>query len=1034
MVLDGFHDFFGSFLTLKEIVPNTSPSVEINGKTSRKQTTTTKASAVLSKPNKRRIKKDAPSAEKEDVGLGRAQNKTGTTKPKAIEMPPNNDGGSVFTPSSLEEKNTDVDDDDRAACCLCHCALDFSDRAAFFQADRQKEAQEHENNASSDEASLYYQPTDPYVPQNLYDPYNALVYCDGCNRLYHQKCHFVPLMVVPRGSWNCLVCTTSQKMTNTQSKRKTNGKKSSTQNLPFTKAQLKRMFQSPPPPAKQQQLLTEEGNAVYHTRDEKEWEVHTRHAKAVLWHKTLTQTLPNSISSALSNWRQAQTAFETLTRTRKNRQYFLESSTSSSRGSQELAQTLVKMSGAKLRMRQIVMNLEQIRLNPERHIRLIDEWCQGILNETKTNRSAAAKASSTTGTAHTARPPPKSFLERVVFPFGQYPARSIPRTAEMEEIEEEEANALQLPQTTVVKGNSDIPQEIVTTTAASTSTETITSSGKCNGNKKKTKTDQVGDKKPNKKSKKGESEEKEREKQAGKHEDSDSSNSSGISLDDLVCCICLIGDATDENDLLLCDGKGCFRAYHMNCLEPRVTQEEVEATEGEDWFCPLCTNLAECMHMIQSNTEGDEWDRRRMERDYIEAMDVKKKGNSGKDTKDDDDDDDDDDSLKSWDLPTQVFPRAQWEYDTALQLKAGNRNDETNALLQLFLGDGEDGQDGNTAASNMGDNDTDDEELDGHFDPGAYEEERRRQREEIAEDADDSSTHSSQATLVDMSSVELNIDEDELKALSEGSDSENNSDGESGSGEDSADDKSETRQREKKRGRRSRRLRRKDDAPKNIGADYDISNIVQGKRRRNRVDYRKLNEALFGELDESDLANIDDTEDFRVVVPKKKVSSSSSSGEEDSGEDDDDDGSGSDSDGRGSESDSDSASNKEEERKMKRNKRKRSRSSVSDGADTDSGNEAENEDSSVGFNAKKKARKAKTAPAKRKKRTASKIAKGSDKSGKSQRQKTDVSKNEMKTSSSKVSTRITTKSKDKTAKSTSKKRGRLPKLSNRKRR
>lgn len=43
----------------------------------------------------------------------------------------------------------------------------------------------------------------------------------------------------------------------------------------------------------------------------------------------------------------------------------------------------------------------------------------------------------------------------------------------------------------------------------------------------------------------------------------DASNSSGVSLDNLRCACCLKGHASDDNDLLMCDGVGCFRAFHM---------------------------------------------------------------------------------------------------------------------------------------------------------------------------------------------------------------------------------------------------------------------------------------------------------------------------------------------------------------------------------------------------------------------------------------------------------------------------------------
>ncbi|MEM1010460.1 MAG: hypothetical protein AAGJ35_15815, partial [Myxococcota bacterium] len=72
-----------------------------------------------------------------------------------------------------------------------------------------------------------------------------------------------------------------------------------------------------------------------------------------------------------------------------------------------------------------------------------------------------------------------------------------------------------------------------------------------------------------------------------------------LSLDDLKCCVCLEGHATDENDVLMCDGAQCFRSHHMKCLPKPLTPQTV-GDEDEDWFCPLCTQLAELLAKVQS--------------------------------------------------------------------------------------------------------------------------------------------------------------------------------------------------------------------------------------------------------------------------------------------------------------------------------------------------------------------------------------------------------------------------------------------------
>jgi hypothetical protein len=195
-------------------------------------------------------------------------------------------------------------------------------------------------------------------------------------------------------------------------------------------------------------------------------------------------------------------------------------------------------------------------------------------------------------------------------------------------------------------------------------------------------------------------------------------------------------------------------------------------------------------------------------------------------------------------------------------LKEGKRNTATKQLLAQVLG----------LDSLPDDEDHDDVEEDAHFDPNAFDVERRKAREALEEEeADEDSSRSSQATLVDMSSVELEIGKDELAALS---DPENEDDDE--------DDDDDSR-------RKSRRIRKHDSTNASSGADpgrFDESNIVEGKRGRKPVDYKKLNEAIFGDLPDAEAAKIDDTDDFEMKETRKKVLASS---DDESGEEDDED-------------------------------------------------------------------------------------------------------------------------------------------------
>jgi len=51
-----------------------------------------------------------------------------------------------------------------------------------------------------------------------------------------------------------------------------------------------------------------------------------------------------------------------------------------------------------------------------------------------------------------------------------------------------------------------------------------------------------------------------------------------------VCCVCRGKDATDENDLALCDM--CDRGFHQQCHDPPVSSF---GTSEDQWFCAECT-------------------------------------------------------------------------------------------------------------------------------------------------------------------------------------------------------------------------------------------------------------------------------------------------------------------------------------------------------------------------------------------------------------------------------------------------------------
>ena len=568
-------------------------------KTKTKQTATKKVTASL-KPTKAKVAKKTPTkakaekkpqttkttvspkptkakaSAKQSLAKTETETKTSTANPakkskKASDTSPSTKKEEPKTETTDDNSmNSSDSEEEEAACCMCHCGMDCSDRALFFSKDRKIELEEDED--------YYFGLDDPYLDgDRFYDRNNALVYCDTCNRLYHQKCHFVPLLVVPRGEFHCLICTIQQQQQKLA--KKSPSKKHKAMEEPTIPEQfLKRkitdqLFQSPPNPSTE----TLDIKALQHG-----WEVASGHAKAKLWNLQFKQ-LRTFLKSQASNIRMAYTTLATMTSTKRNRQHFLQTK-AGTKSSQELAQTLCKLTGAKFKIREALLSLESIRVKNES----ID--FHGLLASCHTRLE---------------------FLNHV-FPFGDnhcmVERRCVPRTREREQ----------------EKANDAIPTEITLSGNSSKASAPKTASRSKKGEKK------------------------------SKDNSNDDDDDSGITLDDLQCAVCMIGDATDENDVLLCDGKDCHRAFHMKCVYPHVKQEDIE-NEDEDWFCPICSQSTELMGEIHGLCEGDA---------------------------------DDGASIESWeDIYEDVFPGSQWEFETAQKILKGKRNQDTQSLLTMFLGE-----------------------------------------------------------------------------------------------------------------------------------------------------------------------------------------------------------------------------------------------------------------------------------------------------------------------------------------------------------
>jgi hypothetical protein len=483
--------------------------------------------------------------------------------------------------------------------------------------------------------------------------------------------------------------------------------------------------------------------------------------------------LKSAISQQLQHVRLAQTTMLAYTSTRKARTHL-------NLKSQELCQTLCKLAGAKLRVRQLLLSLEAYLKGRDDHVQFptLLAFVKNHPEETK-----------------------------FWFPFGQHERRLVPK--------------FDAPKAEGASGG--IPSEVTTVTLDQNADESASATQQedqkaiANGNKSK-----------------------------------DDDDNDMISLDDLKCCICFKGDATDENDVLMCDGEGCFRAHHMHCLPTPLTQQEAEAED--DWFCPLCTAMAKLIASVQSEYTGDEWEA-------------------------------DDATVQSWDQVADVFPESEHEYTMAIKWKEGKVDEETSSFLASYFGVAFESNSTvipspRTAAVAL-DADDEEDEDDDDFDLADFESSRNQSDDANENDADNDDDDSaggggSDHSLSDMSSVELNIPKGELDALSACSTNDDDED----------DDVGDQKPRRRTRSGRSSRANTSgessaDDVSKrpDVGT-LDESNIIQGKRRRQNVDYRRLNDAMFGALTENEIGEIDDKDDFTVKIVDRKDSSSSEDDDE----------------------------------------------------------------------------------------------------------------------------------------------------------
>ena len=690
------------------------------------------------------------------------------------------------------------------------------------------------DNESSEQSDFY----GVKLPYDLHDPNNALLICDGdgCNRCFHQRCHFVPVLTVPRRDWFCLICQyKAKRIAATKGKGKRGRKSKSPKKLeieikevekditksePLTVAEIENIYRvetidrlnadtfiggsasasavstingnghgnSAASPSASASATTKtpprkdecaQEDAIITITLEQRFEYHSAQLKAELTRKG-SQQLVKTIDHNLSSIRLCQNSIRALIETNNRaRKALIEKYNKTHQLPQELVQNVMRLARCKLKLREVMLTLQNVIRNKDDR-RALSEW----FNRAKTE--------------------------------GRFtPARICQKNPPVPEVISLESTI----DTCTAVGERECNQKTEIGIDIHVLEGKLFAGDRIRTEPRFDITDYDADA----------DEESEEEDPTSK----------------IKCCVCFSGDVEEDNDVIMCDGEHCFRAFHMQCCAPHVTQKMLDEDKYGVWFCPYCVCFAKTVHYTQTEYNGYE--------------------------------DDDGASIGSWEKAEDIFPEAQAEVKAAEKWKLGKRNDDSDKVLAEMLGieiakapcanDAKEGGDD-------GNNDDDDDEDESDFGSDAVSEGSAKSN------ASDSA-----------SSVDWGVHKSELSALS-------CSESESDSGED--DDKNEngneTEEGSKKTNsvRKSKRLKRggsngnsvasgssQSKPPTDIGA-LDTANIVRGKRSRASVDYNSLNDSMFGKVKGS---AIDDEEEYQFVMKKSSGKSDSDSDNASSSED-----------------------------------------------------------------------------------------------------------------------------------------------------
>jgi len=467
---------------------------------------------------------------------------------------------------------------DMIQCCLCHGSIDYSDKEIFKPAA-----------AATTAATDTHKEKDPsmMIPPQLYDAQNGILICDypGCHRAYHQRCHFVPVLSIPKGHWYCLICKFQleyrdkhQKEDGYEMKENKDKPSSFIQNsttqlealmVPLTALDFQRLYPSKMVPTIQDHGDYSHDYLLLCSR----FEFQSASLKRQLLHHELSSRFKSTIQTQLSHIRRAKDTIRTYTTVQSVLKSLMEDYLKYGTLPQEFIQGVLLMARSKMKIRDLFYSLEK----------LVQNWDEITILESHTSSNLEMNNDG-------------SIIQETCNKYGKnhYSNKRIEPRFDIKDYDADEDD--------------------------------------------------------------------------DSNEDDDDSTDP---TEKIKCCVCFSGHVVegDENDVLMCDGQSCMKAFHMKCITPRVTQKILDDDVNGTWFCPLCTAFANCIHDCRIEYLGDE-SKDSLKHKYT-AMD---------------DDSRDDISEDTWDKACDVFPEAPNEMNAAETWMSKSRTDESDKYLSSLLG------------------------------------------------------------------------------------------------------------------------------------------------------------------------------------------------------------------------------------------------------------------------------------------------------------------------------------------------------------